>query len=97
METIVVRALVDPERGLGHLKAILADDALHHLINIANGDARIALNALETAAYALTPDPDGTRLIDLDTISDSLQRRSPMYDKSGEHHYDTISAFIKSV
>jgi putative ATPase len=70
---------------------------LAHLVNIANGDARIALNALETASYACSPDADGNRLLDLSTISDALQRRSPMYDKSGESHYDTISAFIKSV
>ena len=97
METIVRRAMSDLDRGLGSLKAMLAADALKHLIDIANGDARIALNALETAAYAVTPDADGNRLIDLDTISDSLQRRSPIYDKAGENHYDTISAFIKSV
>ena len=97
METIVSRAMSDLDRGLGSLKAMLAADALEHLIDIANGDARIALNALETAAYAVTPDADGNRLIDLDTISDSLQRRSPNYDKAGENHYDTISAFIKSV
>ena len=97
METIVSRAMSDIDRGLGSLKAMLAADALKHLIDIANGDARIALNALETAAYAVTPDADGNRLIDLDTISDSLQRRSPIYDKAGENHYDTISAFIKSV
>ena len=97
METIVSRAMSDLDRGLGSLKAMLAVDALKHLIDIANGDARIALNALETAAYAVTPDADGNRLIDLDTISDSLQRRSPIYDKAGENHYDTISAFIKSV
>ena len=97
METIVSRAMSDLDRGLGSLKAMLAADALKHLIDIANGDARIALNALETAAYAVTPDADGNRLIDLDTISDSLQHRSPIYDKAGENHYDTISAFIKSV
>ena len=97
METIVSRAMSDLDRGLGSLKAMLAADALKHLIDIANGDARIALNALETAAYAVPPDADGNRLIDLDTISDSLQRRSPIYDKAGENHYDTISAFIKSV
>ena len=97
METIVSRAMSDIDRGLGSLKAMLVADALKHLIDIANGDARIALNALETAAYAVTPDADGNRLIDLDTISDSLQRRSPIYDKAGENHYDTISAFIKSV
>ena len=95
MASIVNRALADQMRGLGPLNATLAEDALAHLVNIANGDARIALNALETAAYAFTP--DGKRAIDLDTISDALQRRTPMYDKAGESHYDTISAFIKSV
>ena len=64
---------------------------------MANGDARVALNALETAVFATAPDDQGRRTIDLDTISDALQRRSPIYDKAGEGHYDTISAFIKSV
>ena len=66
-------------------------------MNISNGDARIALNALETAAFATGPGEDGIRRIDLETIAEALQRRSPMYDKAGEGHYDTISAFIKSV
>jgi putative ATPase len=66
-------------------------------VNIANGDARVALNALETAAYATAPGKDGFRAVGLDTIADALQRRSPLYDKAGEGHYDTISAFIKSV
>ena len=96
-EAIVNRALADQARGLGPLNATLAEDAMDQLVNIANGDARIALNALETAAYACSPDADGKRLIDLETISDALQRRTPLYDKSGESHYDTISAFIKSV
>ena len=94
---IVGRALSDQELGLGGLNAALADDALEHLANIANGDARVALNALETAVYATQPDDNQRRTIDLETISDALQRRSPMYDKAGEGHYDTISAFIKSV
>jgi putative ATPase len=97
VEAIVQRALTDEERGLGKLKAELAPDALEHLVNIANGDARVALNALETAAFATPPDSQGHRRIDLETISDALQRRSPLYDKAGEGHYDTISAFIKSV
>lgn len=97
VETIVQRALSDEERGLGKLKTELDEDALKHLVNIANGDARVALNALETAAFAIPPDSQGRRRIDLETISDALQRRSPMYDKAGEGHYDTISAFIKSV
>ncbi len=94
---IVNRAVQDPERGLGAMRVALAPDAMSHLVNIANGDARIALNALETAAFATKPGPDGRRSIDLDTIADALQRRSPMYDKAGDSHYDTISAFIKSV
>jgi putative ATPase len=97
LKGIVQRALVDQERGLGELGAAIDDEALEHLVNIANGDARVALNALETAVYATQHDDEGHRCIDLDTISDALQRRSPLYDKAGEGHYDTISAFIKSV
>ena len=97
VEAIVNRAADDLERGLGDMGVNLAKDALAHLVNIANGDARIALNALETAAYATQPDADGKRLIDLDIIADALQQRSPLYDKAGDNHYDTISAFIKSV
>ena len=97
VEAIVNRAADDLERGLGDMGVNLAQDALAHLVNIANGDARIALNALETAAYATQPDANGKRLIDLDIIADALQQRSPLYDKAGDNHYDTISAFIKSV
>jgi len=97
MEGIVRRALSDEQQGLGQLHPILADDAMGHLVNISNGDARVALNALETAVYATEPVGDQHRLINLDTIADALQRRSPQYDKAGEGHYDTISAFIKSV
>ena len=98
VETIVHRAVSDRGRGLGEMNVIIDQDALEHLVNISNGDARVALNALETAAYATAPEADGGgRRIDLDTIADALQRRSPIYDKAGEGHYDTISAFIKSV
>ncbi len=97
MKKIIARALADGDVGLGPMHATMADDAADHLVNIANGDARIALNALETAAYTSTPDAVGNRIINLETISDALQRRSPMYDKAGESHYDTVSAFIKSV
>ncbi len=95
--TIVRRALTDEERGLGKLGVDLEEAAREYLVNIASGDARVALNALETAAYAAVPDAEGNRRINLDAIADALQRRSPMYDKVGEGHYDTISAFIKSV
>ena len=95
-EKIIRSALVDDQRGLGELGLELEQPALDHLIDIANGDARVALNALETAAFA-TGVVEGATTIDLATISDALQRRSPLYDKAGEGHYDTISAFIKSV
>ncbi|MEC9287824.1 MAG: replication-associated recombination protein A [Chloroflexota bacterium] len=95
-EKIIRSALDDNQRGLGELGLELEQPALDHLIDIANGDARVALNALETAAFA-TGVVEGATTIDLATISDALQRRSPLYDKAGEGHYDTISAFIKSV
>ncbi len=96
VEKIVQRALSEPQRGLGELGLELEQPALEHLVDMANGDARVALNALETAAFATSGVEDATT-IDLETISDALQRRSPLYDKAGEGHYDTISAFIKSV
>ena len=97
MKRIIGRALADQNLGLGPMHVTMVEDAADHLVNIANGDARIALNALETAAYTSTPDVDGNRVINLEIIADALQRRSPMYDKFGESHYDTVSAFIKSV
>jgi putative ATPase len=96
VEKIVQRALSEPQRGLGELGLELEQPALEHLVDMANGDARVALNALETAAFATSGVEDATT-IDLETISDALQRRLPLYDKAGEGHYDTISAFIKSV
>ena len=97
VRTIVARALEDSERGLGDLGLELDPPALEHLVDVADGDARIALNALETAAYATAPGDDGRRRVTLETVSDALQRRAPRYDKAGDAHYDTISAFIKSV
>ena len=112
IQSIIAAALADQERGLGQLGVQLEPDALEQLVNVANGDARIALNALETAAYAVSPDPvsldpvsldpvsverKDRRIITQEIISDALQRRSPLYDKAGDGHYDTISAFIKSV
>lgn len=97
VEAIVNRATEDQERGLGEMSVTVDKDAMEHLVNISNGDARVALNALETAAFATAPGSEGGRQINLDTIADALQHRSPMYDKAGEGHYDTISAFIKSV
>ena len=97
MTGIVERALSDEDRGLGLLAPELEEDAVLHLVNIANGDARVALNALEMAVVAAEPGKDGVRRIGMEAISDALQRRTPQYDKAGDSHYDTISAFIKSV
>ena len=94
---IVRRAIADIDRGLGGLKVLLEPEAMEHLVTFANGDARVALNGLETSAYATETGDDGVRRVGLGTIEDALQQRSILYDKSGDQHYDTISAFIKSV
>jgi putative ATPase len=92
---IVERALVDP-RGLNGTVAV-DPDALGALVVVANGDARVALNTVELASDAQAPDPGGIRHVDLAAVKDALQRRSLVYDRAGDSHYDTISAFIKSV
>lgn len=97
IRTIVERALKDSERGLGKLNVELAEDALAHLITMSNNDARTALNAIEMAVSTTQPDAEGKRRITLATIEDVLQRRALRYDKTGEEHYDLISAFIKSM
>ncbi|MDY6917797.1 MAG: replication-associated recombination protein A [Chloroflexota bacterium] len=97
VRTIVERALADGERGLGAMKVALAPEALEHLVVACNGDARMALNALEMATFATAPDADGTRTIPLETVEDALQHRSLLYDKEGEQHYDIISALHKSL
>jgi len=88
------RALADSERGLGALGLAIDDDALDVLSVAAAGDARIALNALEVAAALAVP---AGGPITAEQVREALQHRSPRYDKSGESHYDTISAFIKSI
>ena len=97
VELIVRRAVSDSERGLGAMGVELAPDALGHLVNMANGDARVALNALEAAAEAAAPNEQGRRVLTLPDIEDALQRRALMYDKEGEQHYDIISALHKSL
>ncbi len=90
-------ALRDAERGYGGRRVELADDALDHLVNIANGDARAVLNALELAVETTEPDGDGVQHIARSVAEESIQRRAVLYDKEGDAHFDTISAFIKSV
>jgi putative ATPase len=91
------QALADPERGYGKLNVQLDEDALAHLVDVANGDARGVLNALELAVETTPPDPDGIIGVDLMVAEESIQRRAVLYDKEGDVHYDTISAFIKSL
>jgi putative ATPase len=97
IRSIVERALTDTERGLGNERVTIEPDALEHLVNLANGDARIALSTLEFAAAAAPKNADGLAVIDQKTIADAMQQRARSYDKDGDGHYDTISAFIKTV
>lgn len=95
--TILKRALEDKERGYGKLKVEISTEALEHLARVAGGDARVALNALEMAVESTPPEHDGTIRINLDIAQDAIQKRAIRYDREGDEHYDTISAFIKSV
>jgi len=94
--SLVQRALADAERGLGYLKLKAEEDALRHLAKIADGDARKALNALEIAALTTAPDKKGVVHIDLAAAEQSIQKKAVVYDDE-DAHYDTISAFIKSM
>ncbi|MFM1770639.1 MAG: hypothetical protein RJA22_3168 [Verrucomicrobiota bacterium] len=91
------RALAEPERGLGHLRIRADDDALRHLSRVADGDARKCLNALEIAVLTTPPGPDGFIHLDLGAAEQSIQKKAVVYDGDGDAHYDTISAFIKSM
>jgi putative ATPase len=97
LRAIARSALADPERGYGRLKVDLHGDALAHLIDVANGDARGVLNALELAVETTPPDAEGVIVVDMVVAEESIQRRAVLYDKDGDYHYDTISAFIKSL
>jgi putative ATPase len=97
VETLLRRAMADPERGLGRIPLQVDDEALAHLVRVAGGDARNALNALELAATTTPADKQGRVHVTLEVAQESIQRRAVRYDKGGDEHYDTISAFIKSV
>ncbi len=94
---IIQNALADPERGYGKREVNLKADALAHLTRMAGGDARNALNALELAVETTLSNEDGIICINLDVAQESIQKRAVLYDKGDDAHYDTISAFIKSV
>ena len=94
---LLSRALADPERGLGKLAINAAPDAIRHLARVADGDARKALNSLEIAALTTKPDASGVVQLDLQVAEQSIQRKAVVYDPDEDAHYDTISAFIKSM
>jgi putative ATPase len=94
---LLQRALADAERGLGYLKIVAEEAALRHLAKISDGDARKVLNSLEIAALTTAPDADGTIRLTLEVAEQSIQKKAVVYDGDGDAHYDTISAFIKSM
>ena len=97
IKTLLERAVSDPVKGLGSYRAVLEPDAADFLADIAGGDARAALNAIELGVLTTKPSEDGRIHIDLETASECIQKRAVRYDKNGDQHYDTISAFIKSM
>ena len=97
IRALMERALTDAERGLGALQITADVEALDHLAHISGGDARNALSALESAAQAAVPDERGKRHLTLALAEEGAQARTLAYDKTGDEHYDTISAFIKSM
>ncbi|MDX2214124.1 MAG: AAA family ATPase [Oculatellaceae cyanobacterium bins.114] len=94
---IIDQALTDGDRGYGHRTIQMAPEARRHLINVSNGDARALLNALELAVETTPPDQTGVIYITLAVAEESIQQRAVLYDKEGDAHFDTISAFIKSL
>lgn len=97
LETIFQRALTDKENGYGNRNILVDDKAREHLTHLAGGDARNLLNAVELAVETTLPDENGCIHITLEVAQESIQKRALLYDRMGDEHYDTISAFIKSV
>lgn len=97
VKTLLFRAVTDTEKGMGAYGALLEEDAAQFLADAANGDARAALTALELGVLTTERSTDGKIHITLDTASECIQKRAVRYDKSGDNHYDTVSAFIKSM
>lgn len=97
VQGLLERALADEERGLGKMAAVVEEEALRHLAEGANGDVRTALGALELAVLTAQEDEQGLRRVTLEAAQEALQRPVLKYDRAGDEHYDTISAFIKSM
>ena len=97
IKVLLKRAVYDSEKGMGSYRAVLEEDALEFLADISGGDARNALNAIELGVLTTPRSEDGKIHITLDVASECIQKRVVRYDKTGDNHYDTISAFIKSM
>ena len=97
LHQLLQRALRDPERGYGNRQVAISPEAATHLVDVAGGDARSLLNALELAVETTEPGADGVITIDLAIAEESIQQRAVLYDKQGDAHFDTISAFIKAL
>ena len=97
IETLLLRAINDKEKGMGAYNAAIDEEALEFLADVSNGDARAALTALELGVLITDRSEDGIIHITIDVASECIQKRVISYDKSGDNHYDTVSAFIKSM
>ena len=97
LKQLIHNALENSEKGLGNYKVNLDEEAIDYLLTVAEGDGRVLLNSLEIGVLSTPPDEDGIIHIDLETIKESIQIKTARYDKGGDEHYNTISAFIKSM
>lgn len=97
IKKLILRAIEDKEKGMGNFNATIDNEALAFLADMANGDARAALNAVELGVLTTEPDEEGVIRLTLDVASECIQKRVINYDKNGDNHYDTVSAFIKSM
>ena len=97
IKTIITNTLSDTERGLGGSKVKIDEDAISFIADLSHGEARVALNTLETALLLLNPNQDNKKTITLNIAQEAMQRKALLYDKGGDEHYNVISAFIKSM
>ncbi|MGN0426326.1 MAG: replication-associated recombination protein A [Agathobacter sp.] len=97
IKVLLLRAVTDKEKGLGSYNAVMDEDALEFLADVCNGDARAALTAIELGVLTTDRSEDGKIHITIDVASECIQKRVISYDKTGDNHYDTVSAFIKSM
>ena len=97
IKTIIISTLSDTERGLGNLKVKIDEDALNFLADLSHGEARVALNTLESSLMLTEPDKKENVTVTIEIAQEAMQRKALLYDKGGEEHYNVISAFIKSM